>query len=150
MMEIDSDGNENAAPRQRVAISNFTFVHRNAAAGNGAAIRVRGGADYSFANGLIVSDMACLRIDSATTVQTSGPDEQGPPKFYSLALKCGASPFRGSHGVTDAAVQTIFEAGTKNSEASTPTLPGERQGPRMHSRPLCASSMPSSACKKYK
>src|SRR3546814_12065682 len=82
MMEIDSDGNENAAPRQRVAISNFTFVHRNAAAGNGAAIRVRGGADYSFANGLIVSDMACLRIDSATTVQTSGPDEQGPPKFY--------------------------------------------------------------------
>src|SRR3546814_11835899 len=43
MMEIDSDGNENAAPRQRVAISNFTFVHRNAAAGNGPAIRVRGG-----------------------------------------------------------------------------------------------------------
>src|SRR3546814_3979354 len=83
MMEIDSDGNENAAPRQRVAISNFTFVHRNAAVGNGAAIRVRGGADYSFANGLIVSDMACLRIDSATTVQTSGPDEQGPPKFRS-------------------------------------------------------------------
>src|SRR3546814_3251447 len=116
MMEIDSDGNENAAPRQRVAISNFTFVHRNAAAGNGAAIRVRGGADYSFANGLIVSDMACLRIDSATTVQTSGPDEQGPPKFYSVALKCGASPFRGSNGVTDAAVQAIFEAGTRSEE----------------------------------
>src|SRR3546814_13999253 len=70
MMEIDSDGNENAAPRQRVAISNFTFVHRNAAVGNGAAIRVRGGADYSFANGLIVSDMACLRIESAHTVPT--------------------------------------------------------------------------------
>src|SRR3546814_18366917 len=37
MMETDSDGNEDAVPRQRVAISNFTFVHRNAAAGNAAA-----------------------------------------------------------------------------------------------------------------
>src|SRR3546814_6328371 len=68
--------------------------------------------------------MACLRIDSATTVQTSGPDEQGPPKFYSVALKCGASPFRGSNGVTDAAVQAIFEAGTNNSAAYAPSLTG--------------------------
>src|SRR3546814_1465314 len=71
MMEIDSDGNEDAVPRQRVALSNFPFVHRNAAAGTGAALRIRGGADYTFANGLITSDMACLRIDSATTTQTS-------------------------------------------------------------------------------
>src|SRR3546814_17625710 len=63
-------------------------------------------------------------IDSATTVQTSGPDEQGPPKFYSVALKCGASPFRGSNGVTDAAVQAIFEAGTNNSAAYAPSLTG--------------------------
>src|SRR5690606_11738904 len=42
IMEIDSDGNENASPRQRVTISNFTFIHRNNAAGNGAAIRIRG------------------------------------------------------------------------------------------------------------
>src|SRR3546814_9273041 len=124
MMEIDSDGNEDAVPRQRVAISNFTFVHRNAAAGNGAAIRIRGGADYTFANGLITSDMACLRIDSATTTQTSGPEEQGPPTFFSVSLKCGASAFRGSNGVTDAAVQAIFEAGTKNSAAYTPSLNG--------------------------
>src|SRR3546814_11038218 len=68
--------------------------------------------------------MACLRIDSATTVQTSGPDEQGPPKFYSVALKCGASPFRGSNGVTDAAVQASFEAGTNNSGAYAASLTG--------------------------
>src|SRR3546814_4413048 len=68
--------------------------------------------------------MACLRIDSATTTQTSGPDEQGPPKFFSVSLKCGASAFRGSNGVTDAAVQAIFEAGTNNSAAYTPSLTG--------------------------
>src|SRR3546814_7516898 len=68
--------------------------------------------------------MACLRIYSASTVQTSGPDEQGPPKFYSVALKCGASPFRGSNGVTDAAVQAIFEAWTNNSAAYAPSLTG--------------------------
>src|SRR3546814_2516082 len=87
MMEIDSDGNEDAVPRQRVAISNFTFVHRNAAAGNGAAIRIRGGADYTFANGLITSDMACLRIDSATTTQTSGPEEQGRSEEHTSELQ---------------------------------------------------------------
>src|SRR3546814_5839416 len=32
IMEIDSDGDEDAVPRQEVTISNFTFIHRNAAA----------------------------------------------------------------------------------------------------------------------
>jgi hypothetical protein len=123
MMEIDSDGNENAVPRQRVAISNFTFVQRNNGAGNGAAIRIRGGADYMFANGLIVAPgFPCLRIDSATTTQTSGPDEQGPPKFFSVSMQCNATPFRGSNGVTNAEVEAIFNAGTDNRSNYVPSL----------------------------
>jgi len=124
MMEIDSDGNENAVPRQNVTISNFTFIHRNAAAGNAAAIRIRGGADYSFVNGLITSDTSCIRIDSSSTTQTTGPDEQGPPKFFSVSLKCGSRPFRGggSPAVTDTEVRTIFTAGTNNRFDYVPSL----------------------------
>ena len=123
MMEIDSDGNEDTTPRQRVNLSNFTYIQRNNAAGNGAAIRIRGGADYTFANGLIVAPgLSCLRIDSATTVQTVGPDEQGPPKFFSMSLQCNATPFRGSNGVTAAQVQAIFEGGTNNRSNYVPSL----------------------------
>lgn len=127
MMEIDSDGNENTTPRQNVTISNFTFVHRNNAAGNGAAIRIRGGADYTFANGLIVAPgIRCLRIDSTSTTQPADPalDEAGPPKFFSISMQCNATPFRGggSPAVTDAQVQAIFEAGTNNRTTYTPSL----------------------------
>ena len=39
---------------------------------------IRGGADYTFANGLIVAPgIRCLRLNSATTMQTAGPDEAG-------------------------------------------------------------------------
>src|SRR3546814_3524734 len=108
-MEIDSDGDEDAVPRQEVTISNFTFIHRNAAAGNGAAIRIRGGADYTFANGLITTGASCLRVDSATTVQPANPalDENGPPVFQSVSMQCNDRPFRGSNGPDDAAVRAI-------------------------------------------
>lgn len=126
IMEIDSDGNENAVPRQNVKIANFTFIQRNNAAGNGAAIRIRGGADYSFANGVIVSPgVSCLRIDSATTVQPADPgmDEAGPPQFFSVNMQCGSRAFRGGGGVvTDDAVRSIFEMGPQNSSTFTPSL----------------------------
>ena len=124
IMEIDSDGDEDAVPRQEVNIANFTFIHRNAAAGNGAAIRIRGGADYTFANGLITTGASCIRIDSATTVQPANPalDENGPPVFQSVSMQCNDRPFRGSNGPDDAAVRAIFELGTNNSSTYTPSL----------------------------
>jgi hypothetical protein len=125
MMEIDSNGNEDTTPRQRVAISNFTYIHRNNAAGNGVSILVRGGADYTFANGLIVAPgFRCLGLNSATTINPANPalDEAGPPVFQSVSLQCNATPFRGTSGVTDAQVQTIFEAGTNNRSNYTPSL----------------------------
>lgn len=127
IMEIDSNGNENASPRQNVKISNFTFVQRNNAAGNGAAVLIRGGADYSFANGLIVAPgTRCLRIDSTTTTQAAGSavDEAGPPVFQSVSMQCNSTPFRGggTPAVTDDAVRAIFELGAGNSSTYVPTL----------------------------
>ncbi|MBA3941711.1 MAG: hypothetical protein C0520_10915, partial [Sphingopyxis sp.] len=125
MMEIDSNGNEDAVPRQNVNLSNFTYIQRNNAAGNGVSILIRGGADYTFANGLIVAPgFRCLGINSATTVNpTNGAlDEAGPPRFFSVSMQCNSTPFRGTSGVTDAQVQAIFEGGTNNTVAYTPTL----------------------------
>lgn len=126
IMEIDSNSNENAVPRQNVKIANFTFVQRANAAGNGAAILIRGGADYSFANGLVFAPgLSCLRIDSTNTTQAadSTRDEAGPPVFQSVAMQCnGSRIFRGGNGVDDAAVRSIFEAGTNNSSTYIPML----------------------------
>lgn len=126
MIEADSNGNENAVPRQASNVSNFTFIQRNNAASNGAAILIRGGADYNMSNGVVVSPgLPCLRINSATTVQAAGAasDELGPPIFNSVQMQCGAArAFVGSGGVTDAAVQTLFTGGTNNSFALTPSL----------------------------
>ena len=126
IMEIDSNGNEDTTPRQNVAISNFTFIHRANSAGNTASILVRGGADYRFMNGVIVAPgISCLRLNSATTVQTTGPDEAGPPKFDSVVMQCGgASAFLGTSGVTNDQVAAIFNAGTNNSSTYTPSLSG--------------------------
>lgn len=126
MIEADSNGNENAVPRQNVRLANFTFVQRNTAAPNGAAILIRGGADYRMMNGVISSSgLPCLRLNSATTTQAANAaiDEVGPPRFDSVAMQCGGtSPFVGSGGVTAAEVQTIFDAGTNNSSTFTTTL----------------------------
>jgi hypothetical protein len=143
MIEADSNGNENAVPRQNVAISNFTFVQRNNAAGNGAAVLIRGGADYRMMNGIIASPgLPCLRLNSATTVQTTGTDEAGPPKFDSVNMQCGGtSPFVGSSGVTAAEVQTIFNAGTNNNSAFTASLTGVFiNGANETARPVFAAS----------
>ncbi len=127
MLEVDSNGNENAIPRQAVNLSNFTFVQRNNAAPNAALMFIRGGADYRMMNGVVASPgLTCLRFNSATTVQAAnaGLDELGPPRFDSVAMQCSATPFSGTSGVTNAEVQTIFEAGTNNTSTFTPTLTG--------------------------
>lgn len=124
MLEIDSNGNEDAVPRQNVALSNFTFVQR-AVPANTAAVLMRGGADYRLMNGVISApNTACIRINSATTMQAANAalDEAGPPKFDSVAMQCSATPFLGTGGVTSADVQTLFNNGTNNNSAFTTSL----------------------------
>jgi hypothetical protein len=128
IIEADSNGNEDTTPRQNTQISNFTFVQRNNAAGNGAAILLRGGTDYRMMNGVISSPgLPCLRINSVTTTRAADAalDDVGPPRFDSVNMQCGgASPFVGSGGVVAADVQTIFNAGTNNNSAFTTSLTG--------------------------
>ncbi|MGX7953340.1 hypothetical protein ACWPM1_12335 [Tsuneonella sp. HG249] len=93
MLEIDSSAANDAAPRQYLKLANFTLLQNSP---NEPAIRLRGGADVDFVNGIIVARSAgtngCLDVDNAETVQAAGayngtPD-RGPPRFLSVVFDC--------------------------------------------------------------
>src|SRR3546814_14513051 len=85
MIEADSNGNEDAQPRQNTRLANFTFVHRSTISASANAILLRGGTDYTLVNGVVASPRFCLDIDGATTMQAAnaGLDDVGPPVFNS-------------------------------------------------------------------
>ena len=124
IIEADSDNAFNeSTPRQNTRISNATFVHQEAA---DQVVRIRGFADYSIANSVIVSNQGspCLRIDGPEELNRAANaaiDEAGPVSFDSVVLDC-ATPFRDSSGVTAAEIATRFNAGSNNNSAFTNTL----------------------------
>jgi hypothetical protein len=126
MIEADSDNTlEENTPRQNTRLANFTFIQRSTTGADLAAILLRGSTDYTMVNGVVVSpNLACLRISRANTLRAADPalDEVGPPVFNSVNMQCAAAPFLGNSGVTNAQVQTAFEAGTNNSSTYTPSL----------------------------
>jgi hypothetical protein len=92
--EIDSNGNEDALPRQFGRLANFTFIQTSAAP---AAMRIRGGADYTFVNGIVKSSVPCINMVAGattaggkTTIRPADAalQEEGPPKFNSVYLAC--------------------------------------------------------------
>ncbi|MDF7774332.1 hypothetical protein P1X14_03655 [Sphingomonas sp. AOB5] len=133
MLEIDSNGGEDALPRTWGQIANFTFVHTTT--GTNAAIRIRGGADSRFINGIVTTPQACLNIvagadaggkttirASDSTPSTTSPlvtgslgalQEYGPPLFHSIYFACGTNKYAAStvNGitVTTAEQQTVVE-----------------------------------------
>ena len=113
----------NQTPRQNTQISNATFIGSSGVRDQ--LVRLRGGTDYTLVNSIIVDTgspaTACLRIDDAETVQTSGADELGVPRFNSLVLDC-ATDFRAGSGVTIDQTTAIFNAGTNNNANFTRTL----------------------------
>ena len=117
MIELDStNALENNKPRTWMRIANFTFIHRNPATGNGAAMRFRGGADVSMVNSLLVSPITCLRLDGANMLTTDAAiDKLGPPVFKSVAMQCGTTPFSGSSGLTPAQVDAVFNVASNNN-----------------------------------
>jgi hypothetical protein len=126
MIEQDSaNALEDNLPRTHLKLANFTFVHRNAATGNNAAMLFRGKSDATLINGVITSPMACLRLNG-TNILTADPANQklGPPVFQSVVMQCGAGPFVGSGGVTAQQVADVFAAGSNNNSAFTATLTG--------------------------
>jgi hypothetical protein len=129
--EIDSNNNEDVLPRQRYNLANFTFVHTSTA--TNAAIRLRGGADARFVNGIVVSPVACLNIvagadaSGKTTIRPANPalDDQGPPMFNSVLFACQtpyAETTQNGVTVTAAEQKAVFTAGTNNLEAGSGLL----------------------------
>jgi hypothetical protein len=126
--EIDSNNNEDALPRQRYNIANFTFVSTTAA--TNAVIRLRGGADARFLNGIVTGPTACLNIvagldsQGKSTIRPANAtlDDLGAPVFNSVVMSC-ANPFAATPvndvTVTVAEQEAIFNAGTNNVARAT-------------------------------
>jgi hypothetical protein len=126
MIEQDSaNALEDNLPRTHMKLANFTFVHRNPATGNNAAMLFRGKSDATLVNGVITSPMACLRLNGTNILTADAPNQKlGPPVFQSVLMQCGAGPFVGSGGVTAQQVADVFAAGSNNNSAFTATLSG--------------------------
>ena len=122
MIELDSPGtnattDEAQFPRTNLKLANFTLIHRNPAAGNGAALRFRGRADASLVNGIVTSPIASLRLDGAN-ILTADPAVQklGPPVFRSVVLQSvGTGPFRSPSDVTAQQYTDLFTGNNNNS-----------------------------------
>lgn len=126
MIELDSaNALENQTPRTNLKLANFTFVHRNPASGNNAAMLFRGAADASLVNGVVTTSMACLRLNG-TNILTANPaiEKLGPPVFRSVAMQCATNAFVGTGSVTAQQVADVFNAGTNNTSTFTATLTG--------------------------
>jgi hypothetical protein len=122
-LEVDSNGNEDALPRQYTRISNMTAIQQKTSSG-GNAILLRGGTDYAILNSIFVSPNACLDIDETGGTTTRGADanlqDLGPPTFRSVQLACPTA-FRADGN--EAAVSTIFGSGSNNNNSNfTPSL----------------------------
>lgn len=126
MIELDSaNALENQTPRTHLKLANFTFVHRNPASGNRAAMLFRGAADASLVNGVVTTTMPCLRLNG-TNILTANPaiEKLGPPVFQSVAMQCSTDAFLGTGSVTNQQVADVFNAGSNNSSTFTASLTG--------------------------
>ena len=125
VIEQDSDGNEESAPRTNTRINNATFVV-NSATGD-RAIRIRGSSDFALYNSLVWdragNNGGCLNVQgvSPTRAADATIDEAGPTVFNSVALDC-VTDFRGGSGSTAAQVEANFDAGTGNNAGFTNSL----------------------------
>jgi hypothetical protein len=119
--EADSNGNEDAEPRQDFRMANGTLVSR----GGNTAILFRGGGDYQVYNSVVTSQGAgfCLDVDGAATVQAAGAagDEKGPPVFQSVFMSCPNSIVDDGN-VLVSAIRSIFTSGANNAERGTSNL----------------------------
>jgi hypothetical protein len=95
--EIDSNGAEDILPRTYGRYANFTFIQTSPSAP--AAIRLRGGADFAFINGVVKTsaNQACVNIIAGagtgadrTTIRPANADLQdaGAPTFNSVYFQC--------------------------------------------------------------
>lgn len=102
MLEADSLLDDDALPRTRGTIANFTFVQ--SAAGHVAPVLIGNGVDFTLANGIIKTPNACVTMAASTTANGGVPstvrpasgtngvplaiDDAGPPRFFSTYFAC--------------------------------------------------------------
>jgi hypothetical protein len=84
VFEIDSSGNPTATPQQILQVANFTVIQNTP---NEPVMRIRGGADVSMYNGVVVGKVTgtgtgCLDVDNAETVTATRP------LFRSVVFDC--------------------------------------------------------------
>lgn len=90
-LEVDSNNNDDLLPRTNAVISNFTFIHTAATTG---ALRIRGGADSRFVNGVLQSSVPCLNLIASTAARSTfraadtALQDNGPPIFTSVYFAC--------------------------------------------------------------
>lgn len=95
--EIDSNGSEDLLPRTYGRYANFTFIQ--AATSAASAIRLRGGADFAFVNGVIktAAGQRCINIvagsgtgDDRSTIRPANEalQDAGAPTFNSVYFQC--------------------------------------------------------------
>lgn len=117
IVEADSVSNEDSLPRQWTRLANFTFIQRSTRASS--ALLLRGGADYTLVNGVVVSPRACLDIDATggSTIRAADPtlQDQGPPVFRSVAFSCADGAYIEDGDVVTSAIRSIFEADRGNN-----------------------------------
>nr|WP_247718057.1 hypothetical protein [Qipengyuania proteolytica] len=127
IIEADStNAFEEDAPRQNTRISNATFIHNGG--DQDQAIRIRGSADYTIVNSILVDATGatpCLRVDGTSTLNRAAgaaPNEAGPLVFNSFVLDCAVDFRDSSGGVTAADIQNRYNAGSNNNANFTNTL----------------------------
>lgn len=95
--EIDSNGNEDLLPRTFGTYANFTFIGTTSSVP--ATVRLRGGADFTFVNGIIKTVGPCVNmvagVDASgkSTIRpaNSALQDVGPPVFNSIYLACNGA-----------------------------------------------------------
>ncbi|RVQ68983.1 hypothetical protein EKN06_01845 [Croceicoccus ponticola] len=121
LIELDSpDGDYvlSALPRTNLRIANATLLGGSTVSTR--TMRLRGAADFSLVNSVVDAGAAgCLRIDEVPTIDGTG---DGPPKFSSVVMKCGATPFEGGSGVTAQQVADLFNNSTNTDSTFTVAL----------------------------
>jgi hypothetical protein len=132
LVEIDSNGNEDALPRQYARIANATLIGRSTVQ-NRNMLLVRGGTDLALLNSVVTGTLNCLDIDetggTTTRAADSGLQDLGAPIFRSVGLAC-PNPYTNDGNVTTATVSTIFGSGTNNNNsAHVPSFTGFVNGP---------------------
>ena len=97
MIELDSaNALEDNTPRTHLKLANFTFVHRNPATGNNAAMLLRGKADATLVNGVVTSPMACLRLNGTNILTADRGHREAGSAGVPVGGRCSAARGRSS------------------------------------------------------